>query len=98
MDSRREFQGTSFVWDASKASANLHKHGVSFEQAMEVFFDPFVRVVDASRNDEARDAAVGFDAAGRVLFVVHLLVDQESIRIVSARRATLQERRHHEHS
>jgi uncharacterized DUF497 family protein len=58
----------------------------------EVFFDPFFRLVDASRNDEARDAVIGYDTLGQMLFVVHIEVEDESIRIISARKATLQER------
>ncbi len=63
-----------------------------------MFFDPLFRVVEASRNDEARDAIVGFDATGRLLFVVHVEVNDEFIRIISARRATNEERRDHEYS
>jgi uncharacterized protein len=55
-----------------------------------VFFDPFFRLVDASRNEEARDAVIGYDTLGRMLFVVHI-VEEESIRIISARKATPQE-------
>ncbi len=36
-------------------------NGITFQQASEDFFDPFVVVVDASRNDEARDALIGLD-------------------------------------
>ena len=62
-----------------------------------MFFDPFFRVVEAERNDEARDAVIGFDATGRLLFVVHVEVADTFIRIISARRATNEERREHEH-
>ncbi|UEO01039.1 BrnT family toxin [Acidiferrobacter thiooxydans] len=44
--------GVRFEWDAEKATANLRKHGVSFEIAREAFFDPFVRVVEASGENE----------------------------------------------
>jgi uncharacterized DUF497 family protein len=99
MDIRFELNGTAFVWNAKKAAANPGKHdGITFEQAATVFFDPLFRVVEASRNDEARDAIVGFDATGRLLFVVHVEVDDEFIRIISARRATNEERRDHEYS
>jgi uncharacterized DUF497 family protein len=66
---------------------------VRFEQAAEVFFDPFFRLVEANRNDEARDAAIGYDAQGRLLFVVHIEFEGEFIRIISARCVTLQERK-----
>ena len=50
-----------------KAAGNPGKHDrVTFEQAATVFFDPLFRLVDAERNDEARDAIIGFDAQGRL--------------------------------
>ncbi len=99
MDIRYELNGTAFVWNAKKAAANVAKHdGITFEQAATVFFDPFFRLVDAARNDEARDAIVGFDVIERLLFVVHIEVADAVIRIISARRATNDERREHEHS
>jgi len=61
-----------------------------------VFFDPFFRIVDASGEDEAREAAVGYDYIGRVLFVVHIEIEGEAIRRISARRATPQEREEHD--
>jgi uncharacterized DUF497 family protein len=45
-----------------------------------------------------RDAIIGFDAFSRLLFVVHVEIEGESIRIISARRATNEERYRHEHS
>jgi hypothetical protein len=98
-DINYELNGVHFAWNARKAAANVVKHeGITFEQAATVFFDPFFALVDASRNDEARDAIVGFDTTGKLLFVVHVELDGEAIRIISARRATQEERRHHEHS
>ena len=48
-------------------------------------------LVDASRNDEARDAVIGFDLTGRLLFVVHIEFEDTAIRIISARRAEPEE-------
>jgi hypothetical protein len=53
-----------------------------------VFDDPLFLLQDASRNEEQRDAAIGFSSAGRLLTVVHIEFDGESIRIISARRAS----------
>lgn len=88
--------GIRFVAHHDKAQNNLRKHGVSFEQAAEAFFDPFLKMIDASRRDETRDAIVGRDDIGRLLFVVHLLIEDDSIRLISARRATREERRLYE--
>ena len=60
--------GIRFVAHHDKAQNNLRKHGVSFEQAAEAFFDPFLKIIDASRRDETRDAIVGRDDIGRLLF------------------------------
>ena len=83
--------GDSFVWLESKAHKNVKKHGVRFEEAATVFGDPNFVLVDASRNDEARDAVIGFDVTGRLLFVVHIEFDDTVIRIISARRADPEE-------
>lgn len=48
--------------------------------------------MDAGRNDEARDAVIGYDQLGRLLFVVHIEVEGEFIRLISARKATTSER------
>ena len=83
-----DLSDNAFVWDISKAESNFRKHGVRFEKAAEVFDDPLFVLVGASRNDEARDAVIGFDASGRLLFVVHIEIEDAFIRIVSARRAS----------
>lgn len=88
--------GQRFVWDSEKASGNVNKHGVSFEVACQIFFDPFIRVEDASAGDEQRDAAIGLTEDWTLLFVVHILREGETIRIISARPATAQERRSYE--
>lgn len=59
---RYELNGTAFVWDEEKARRNPVLHdGITFDVAVEVFFDPFLRLVDASRNDEVREAVIGYD-------------------------------------
>jgi uncharacterized DUF497 family protein len=91
-----ELHGQVFEWDAAKAALNLRKHNISFEQACEVFFDPFVRLVDASDSGEAREAAIGLTEDWSLLFVVHVVRDADTIRIVSARMATPTERNDYE--
>ncbi len=87
----------TFSWDEEKARVNPINHdGITFQQAAEAFFDPFLILVDASRNDEARDAVIGLDARWNLLYVVHIEQDAQSIRIISARKATRQERAEYE--
>ena len=94
MDKHYNLSGIAFVWDQDKAAKNTVKHdSVSFEQAAQAFFDPFLRVMDASRNNEVRDAVIGMDKQWNLLFVVHLLIEENDvIRIISARKATRTER------
>lgn len=95
MDIYHTINGEQFVWNSAKAGKNWRKHGVKFEEAATVFFDPVFVLVDASRNDEARDAAIGFDASGRLLYVVHIEIEASAIRIISARRAEHTEELHY---
>ena len=96
MDVLYRHDGIDFVWDANKAASNATKHGVRFERACEVFFDPLLLPLDASVEDEARDAVVGESESGTLLFVVHIEREAEAIRIISARPATAAERNSYE--
>lgn len=97
MDVYFVLNGVSFVWNDDKAQVNPQKHdGVTFQQAAQVFFDPLLVVVDASRNDEARDAVIGLDTRWNLLYVVYIERENNTIRIISARRATRQEREYYE--
>ena len=96
MDVLYQFGSLDFVWDVHKAASNIAKHGVRFEQACEVFLDPLVRVVDASVVDEARDGLLGQTDNGSLLFVVHIELEDDAIRIISARQTTAMERKNYE--
>lgn len=86
-----------FEWDEGKATANVAKHGVSFAEAATVFADPLSRTITDPLHsvEEARFVIVGESATGHTLVVVHTHRG-ESIRIISARRATTQERKDYE--
>ena len=88
MDRVLEHAGTTFRWDEQKAAENKRKHGVAFEEAVTVFDDPLFVLQDASRNEQQRHAAIGFSSGGRLLTVVHVELDGEFIRIISAWRAS----------
>ena len=100
--------GIRFDWDEVKNLSNQRKHGVSFEEASQVFFDPLHIVVDDRIVDgEKRWQALGLirrDAGGLLLLLVaHTVREDEQaegwievIRIISARRATPEERRIYE--
>jgi uncharacterized DUF497 family protein len=89
-------QDINFEWDSNKASSNLKKHGISFETACEAFFDPFFMVVDAGVIEgEQREAVIGMTVNWRLLFVVYVMID-DTVRIISARKATENERKQYE--
>jgi uncharacterized protein len=86
-----------FLWDPRKAAANVRKHGVGFGEATAVFDDPLsVRIGDPDHStDEQRFLLLGLSNRRRLLVVAHS-ERGESIRIISARRATRRERRNYE--
>ncbi|WP_309228807.1 BrnT family toxin [Microcoleus sp. FACHB-831] len=72
------------------------KHGVTFEEAAEVFFDPFYQEGDATSNNyEERDFIIGYSLSQRLLLVAYLERYGRN-RIVSARPATRAERKLYE--
>lgn len=86
-------------WDESKNKANVRKHGVAFDEAQSVFYDPLTKVAaDPDHSDrEDRFIAVGHSSHGRQLLVVHVYRERANvIRIISARRLTRAERKQFE--
>ncbi len=84
-----------FTWDPRKAAVNLRKHGVSFEEAASVFADPLALAVEDAVDPE-RALLIGLSDQLRVLLSVYAEIDDDTIRIISARRATAHERKHYE--
>lgn len=89
-----------FEWDQKKNRENLNKHGVSFEDAAEVFNDPLcLTVEDRTVQSEERLWTIGCVEGIVVLVVVHTMVDDEGeevVRVISARKATPRERTFYE--
>ncbi len=78
-------------WDPIKASSNLKKHGISFEEAATAFSDDIGRLIpDPDHSDEEdRFILLGMSWSLKVLVVCHCYRDSSSIiRIISARKAT----------
>lgn len=82
-----------FEWDPSKNKNNLHKHGVSFQEASSVFYDSLaVTGADPDHSEgEERLITFGMSSSGRLLVVAHT-ERGGAIRIISARVATQHER------
>lgn len=86
-----------FEWDPAKARLNLSKHGVSFETATQVFEDALsVTLPDPDHSlGEHRLITIGHGLDGRLMLVSHT-ERGDTIRIISARRATNNERKRYE--
>lgn len=88
-----------FDWDGHKASANIRKHGVSFEEAKTVFYDDLALFMEDPEHSltEERFLLLGISNRLRVLVVSHCYrQDHDLIRIISARVASKQEKKTYE--
>lgn len=90
-------QEGDFEWDPIKEESNLKKHRVGFSEAVTVFLDPNVLIEPDPfhSENELRASAIGFSSLSRVLLVVHT-ERQHRVRMISARKATREERRRYE--
>jgi hypothetical protein len=88
-----------FEWDPNKASSNIKKHDVSFDEAQSVFFDSYARLIpdpDSSFGEE-RFIILGQSRDFQALVVCHCYRDpDDNIRIISARKADKSERKQYE--
>jgi len=85
----------AYQWNRDKAANNLRKHGIDFADAVSVLSDDLAVTIPDERFDEERFVTIGVDAFGRVLVVVYTIRNDET-RIISARKATRQERQQYE--
>lgn len=90
-----------FDWDPKKAIINQKKHKVTFNEAVGIFIDPFIlSKFDADHSEaESRWISLGISEFERCLLVVHtereIETETEIVRLISARRATLQEEQYY---
>ena len=84
----------TYEWDEVKAQLNIAKHGVSFDEATTVFCDDYGIIVfdEEHSDDEERFYLLGMSEKNRILIVVHRYKDGDTIRIISARKATSREK------
>ena len=84
-----------FAWDPNKAKVNVRKHGIAFEEAITVFSDPLALILT---DDNYSDRAILIGESGklRIFLVVFIEIEDQDIRIISARRATAHERKQYE--
>ncbi|MFH1008642.1 MAG: BrnT family toxin [Candidatus Latescibacterota bacterium] len=86
-----------FKWDEHKAASNFTKHRVGFSEAGTVFGDSFfITFFDEDHSiDEDRYITIGLSSRNRLLLIAHTDRDGQ-IRIISARKATSNERKFYE--
>jgi len=88
-----------FEWDLTKASSNIKKHSVSFEEAKSVFYDELAIQFYQNDNKDGEDRflMLGLSATHKILMICHCERDSGNIiRIISARKATKNERKFYE--
>lgn len=85
----------NFEWDEIKNDRNIRKHGISFREGVTVFFDENALLIhDQEHSDEEeRFLILGISAEARLLVVCHCIRHVDTIRIISARKATKREAR-----
>jgi uncharacterized DUF497 family protein len=87
-----------FEWDSTKNASNEKKHGLSFDEAKTVFSDDFARLIadpDHSKEEE-RFILLGSSIESNLLIVCHCIRDEDTVRIISARKADKRERKIYE--
>jgi uncharacterized protein len=85
-----------FEWNEAKNRANVRKHGFHLSDAPEMFAGPFLARPDM-REDYGEERWIGVGVTrGRVAFVAFAVVSEETIRIISLRKATNEERKEYE--
>ncbi|MFY9821885.1 MAG: BrnT family toxin [Thermoanaerobaculia bacterium] len=86
-----------FEWDRAKATVNLQRHRVPFEEATSVFYDPLATTLPDPDHSvgEVRLITFGYSSRERLLVVAHTERD-DAIRLISARLATTQEKKRYE--
>ncbi len=83
-------------WNPQKAEANFRKHKIRFSDVESVLFDSMTLTIeDQIIDQERRFLSVGSDALGRILVIVYTY-HGNTIRLISARRATPKERKYYE--
>ena len=76
-----------FGWDFRKADYNLRKHGVDFADAVIALEDENALTIEDFGHNEQRFKTLGMGPKLNILFVVHVVSIEDTIRIISARKA-----------
>lgn len=87
-----------FEWDTEKAELNIKKHEIDFSEAETVFGDPLAKIFDddAHSFEERREIIIGHSVQNRLVLICFTEKENDTVRIISARSATAQERKDYE--
>jgi len=84
-----------YEWDPNKAKANFKKHGVRFSDSVSVFEDPYAATIVEYEQGEERHVTLGMDCFARILVVVYTYPPNSKTRIISARKASKNEKKYY---
>ena len=89
-----------FEWNPEKAETNLKKHKVDFVEAETVFGDPLAKIFNDEEHsfEEKREIIVGRSVENRLLIISFTERENDTVRIISARLTTAQERKDYENA
>ena len=83
-------------FDPQKATSNLSKHGISFDEAQTCLLDQHAWVrEDPDAAGEVRFVLIGMSCQARLLTVIYALPDDDTVRLISARQSTLTEEKYY---
>ncbi len=87
-----------FDWDENKAESNFRKHGITFDDAVTIFADPYLLFTEDVKHSEEEEREWGIgEAENGLIIVVVFTVRGDTFRIISARKATKKERKQYEY-
>lgn len=87
-----------FDWDENKAESNFRKHGITFDDAVTIFADPYLLFTEDVKHSEGEEREWGIgEAENGLIIVVVFTVRGDTFRIISARQATKKERFQYEY-
>lgn len=78
-------------WDSAKAASNLRKHGIDFADAAVALEDKNALTIEDSEHAEQRFKTLALGPQLAVLMIVHIAPNEDTVRIISARRADRKE-------
>lgn len=87
-----------FDWDENKAESNFRQHGITFDDAVTIFADPYLLFTEDVKHSEEEEREWGIgEAENGLIIVVVFTVRGDTFRIISARKATKKERFQYEY-